>query len=70
MLENQNYKCKICLADNKKYKRQLAVDHCHTTGKIRGLLCTPCNISLGYINDNIQILHNMINYLKEYKEVL
>jgi hypothetical protein len=45
----------------------LAVDHCHTTGKIRGLLCSKCNPALGAFNDNIEILNSAIKYLKEYE---
>jgi len=48
--------------------RMLSVDHDHVTGKLRGLLCSKCNTSLGMINDNIQILKNMIVYLESYGE--
>ena len=54
MLQEQNGKCKLCnkeehvrgTSPDKKPKR-LAVDHCHTTGKVRGLLCHNCNVMLG-----------------------
>ncbi len=50
MLEEQNHLCLIC--NNKDdCGRRLAVDHCHTTGKIRGLLCTTCNTALGLLGD-------------------
>jgi len=52
----QNYKCKIC-----KLKRKLCVDHCHLTGKIRGLLCRTCNSNLGWYEDK---LLNIKEYLK------
>ena len=41
------------------------IDHCHNTGKVRGILCHNCNVSLGLIKDNTQILLNMISYLKD-----
>ena len=57
----QNNKCAIC--DNTF--EILAVDHCHTTNKVRGLLCTNCNNGLGRFKDNIQFLKNAIKYLKQ-----
>jgi len=46
-----------------KYSK-LCVDHCHITGKFRGLLCTQCNSGLGYFKDNEEILLNAIEYLR------
>lgn len=69
MLKEQNNKCKICgneeicKARGSENLRQLAVDHCHATGKVRGLLCTTCNIGLGSFKDNINLLQKAINYL-------
>jgi hypothetical protein len=68
MLINQDYKCAICgdAADGKGAKlRNLCVDHCHTTGKIRGLLCNKCNSGLGQFRDNPGFMLNAIQYLKE-----
>lgn len=48
ILENQNYCCKICERHESKFKISLAVDHDHETGKIRGLLCSKCNTTLGW----------------------
>lgn len=39
------------------------IDHCHTTGKVRGLLCIKCNCGLGYFDDNKEKLKSAINYL-------
>lgn len=47
LLKRQNGLCLICGID-KKTKMSLAVDHCHTTGEIRGLLCCWCNRALGW----------------------
>lgn len=60
MHEEQEGKCKIC---NKKSEKTLNIDHCHTTNKVRGLLCWNCNIGLGYFKDNKQFLINAIKYL-------
>jgi hypothetical protein len=68
MLDSQGHVCAICgkAADGMGAKlRNLCVDHCHITGKIRGLLCTKCNSGLGHFKDNIQYLENAIIYLKE-----
>jgi len=62
MLATQGGKCKIC---SEKTDRRLAVDHCHTTGDVRGLLCQPCNLGLGQFKDNTDTLLKAIEYLKE-----
>lgn len=48
MLSNQNYKCAICNRHQSEFDRALCVDHCHSTGQVRGLLCIPCNHDLGH----------------------
>lgn len=66
MLKKQNGVCKICYnPEVSKKSKVLSVDHCHTTGKIRGLLCSNCNLGLGNLKDSIKFLENAINYLKE-----
>lgn len=59
--QKQNYKCAICSG---KCSRSLAVDHDHSTGKIRGLLCSGCNRGIGYLKDDISILKKAIDYLE------
>lgn len=46
MKDNQNACCKLCSKEKK-----LVIDHCHSTGKVRGLLCTHCNVLLGHIEN-------------------
>lgn len=59
----QNNVCAVC--DNlEPQKALLSVDHDHTTGVVRGLLCTNCNLGIGYAQDSIDILEKMIEYLK------
>lgn len=60
----QQHKCFICRSTSNNSK-PLAVDHCHATGKIRGLLCFSCNAALGMFDDNINVMKNCIKYLKE-----
>jgi len=57
----QGGECKIC----RRNDRSLWVDHCHDTGKVRGLLCPGCNTGLGSFGDKIEGLEAAINYLKE-----
>ena len=66
LLESQNYKCAICgsTETGAKHQKYFSVDHCHETGKVRGLLCKPCNIMLGEAKDNPTILSKAIDYLK------
>lgn len=59
----QNHSCKICKTHESNLKRKLFVDHCHDTGKVRGLLCQSCNTMIGNSKDNILILQSAINYL-------
>ena len=69
MLEQDNY-CAICHEPEKqilngKIKR-LAIDHCHTTGKVRGLLCQRCNTGIGRFDDNVVLLKQAIQYLEKF----
>lgn len=65
--EEQNNCCAICRIHESKLTRKLCVDHDHATGKIRGLLCGHCNLGLGQVKDDIDILQKMKEYLGEKK---
>jgi len=67
MLKTQNNCCAICGIDRKAITKDFAIDHCHSTGKIRGLLCSNCNIGIGMFNDNIDVLNKAIKYLMLWK---
>jgi len=62
MLISQNNCCAIC--SSPPTNKRLSVDHCHNTGKIRGLLCMSCNQAIGMLKDDIKILKKAISYLK------
>lgn len=69
LLESQNYKCAICKRDSREMAYFLHVDHCHENGHVRGLLCSPCNVFLGIMKDDVSLISNAITYLtKERKE--
>lgn len=63
LLNKQNNCCAICKINKNNFKKNLCVDHCHITGKVRGLLCTKCNKSIGLFKDNIEIINSAINYV-------
>ena len=65
MLEDQHYGCKICGKDKEKNGKNLAVDHCHTTGKVRGLLCDKCNRGLGFFEEDKDKMRLAMQYLDE-----
>lgn len=71
-LEKQNFKCAICNKDlvvpgQGEYNGNdtAVVDHNHTTGIVRGLLCRKCNKALGGFSDSAVILQTALNYVKD-----
>jgi len=63
LLKKQGYHCAIC--NNGDGTKNLAIDHDHQTGKIRGLLCTNCNLGLGLYKDSPVLLRSAAKYLDE-----
>lgn len=72
MFQKQNGKCDICgnseiaVHNFTKRNQSLAVDHCHKTGKVRGLLCQDCNRGIGQFYDDVNRLENAIKYLLKH----
>lgn len=64
LLKAQDYRCKLCNKEHMTNNKRLYVDHCHRTGKVRGLLCSNCNLSLGQIGDTIESVEKILKYLK------
>jgi hypothetical protein len=62
--------CAICKKPETAVVRgrqlRLSVDHCHTSGKVRGLLCSVCNRAIGALRDDVSLLQSAINYLKQH----
>lgn len=64
LLADQGHSCAICgTGDPGHNSGRFVVDHDHTTGDVRGLLCCSCNLMLGKAYDNVSILKSAINYL-------
>lgn len=75
LLLEQGYVCAICKNPEKaktktKGTKSLAIDHCHVTGKIRGLLCQKCNMSLGLLNENFDSILSMAKYVQIHNNVI
>lgn len=65
MHSRQNACCAICGIHESKLAKRLHTDHCHTTGKVRGLLCAKCNTSLGQFEKDPALLLVAYEYLTE-----
>jgi len=63
LFEKQEGKCSICGKHSNKLGTELAVDHDHVTGEIRGLLCSNCNLGLGIFKDNYELLKSAAKYI-------
>lgn len=70
MLLSQSNRCAICKSEHPGSKGSWHIDHDHSSGKVRGLLCHYCNIGLGHFKDSQSILKSALSYLKKhnYKE--
>lgn len=68
MLAQQKGVCLGCLRPEAP-DLPLCVDHCHATGLVRGLLCTPCNIALGNVYEDRQTLVRLHKYLSSFTSV-
>ena len=66
MLESQENRCLICRTSEPTGKQPWHTDHCHATGKVRGIICQPCNIMLGGAKDNISTLQSAVAYLQKF----
>jgi hypothetical protein len=68
LLIAQNNSCAICTTHQSELKFRLAVDHCHATGRIRGLLCPHCNVALGHLKEDVNLMNAMIQYTLKHKK--
>jgi len=64
MLAEQGGGCAVCgRTNNSKRMTYLSVDHCHATGKVRGLLCNACNVALGFLEEDKVRMVSLMNYI-------
>jgi hypothetical protein len=63
MLDKQNCKCVIC---NINIQTGYHIDHCHLTGKVRGLLCQKCNQAIGLLRESESLFFKAAEYIKEH----
>ena len=69
LLEKQNGVCAICsLPQKSKRNTRFCVDHDHTTGEVRGLLCDSCNRGIGLLKDDSRLLDKAAKYLRSFEE--
>lgn len=61
LMASQHGLCAIC----EVFLSEPQIDHCHATGRVRGLLCRPCNLALGNFSDDIGRLQRAVAYLQE-----
>jgi len=72
LLVQQNYGCAICRAElqavsaQRDRERSACVDHDHATNKVRGLLCNPCNLAIGYLKDSPANADALAAYLRKH----
>ena len=67
LFQSQGYKCAVCNCTQNNGYGKMPVDHCHTTGKVRAILCQSCNVTLGKVGENEEILLSLIAYLRKHK---
>ena len=73
ILKSYNYSCAICgneetaIDGRTGLKKNLALDHCHASDKMREPLCWRCNATLGKVEDSVELLQKMIDYLNKHR---
>jgi len=68
ILEKQGGKCAACGTSEPGSVKGWHLDHRHSDGLIRSVLCATCNIALGQVNDSIERLENLIEYLRRFND--
>ncbi len=67
MCAEQGDACAVCFSSFVGQPRRPAVDHCHTSGKVRGLLCSRCNTALGAVRDDPETLRTLAAYVEHHR---
>jgi hypothetical protein len=69
IFQAQKNVCGICETPNPGSKKGWHIDHCHSTGKVRGILCTNCNLMIGHAKDDLNRMVAAMFYLLKYQGV-
>jgi hypothetical protein len=73
LLRKQNFVCAVChkpersTAQGSRKVKDLAIDHCHETNRVRGILCSHCNRGIGLFGDDPDLLRKAASYLDQFK---
>jgi len=67
MFDGQAGCCALCGVHQSELKKALAVDHCHVTGKVCGLLCHNCNAAIGLLKEDADLIMRAADYVRENK---
>lgn len=59
--------CEICGTVKNQFDKGMCVDHDHATGVVRGILCTKCNMAIGNLNDDLELVMRAADYLRRYQ---
>lgn len=70
MFESQGRACAICSSDSPGGAKYWATDHDHDTGMVRGILCSNCNLGIGYFKDSCDTIIGAAMYLLQHQNVL
>jgi hypothetical protein len=57
--------CDICGGNGSEFKKGMHIDHCHSTGALRGVLCHSCNVGIGLFKDDISLMQKAMEYLSK-----
>ena len=60
--QHQNFRCNIC-GEHESDTGSLHIDHCHVSGRIRGLLCGKCNRGVGLLGDDVESVERALNHI-------
>jgi hypothetical protein len=67
MLESQQHRCLVCRIDLRTLRgKNVHLDHCHSTNRVRGILCHGCNTALGFMKENAANLRALADYIEGF----
>lgn len=69
LFASQGFVCGACGSPSPNSKKGWSTDHCHATGKVRGIVCHHCNIGIGHAKDNVQTMRKWVEYLERSQAV-